>query len=209
MFGGFCKTARGRGGFTLVELMVVVVILAALVGLGSLAVVQVLRGSENTKREAFARTVHSAIMAYKNENGEWPLPTSVSSSATSVTYGTVNASNSIDQGNAAVLMLLFGRNANGRRDDTLRAYLTDSSALYVCRGTSVQLLDDALAGGSISGNDMIGFLVTMRKTSDSQYRRLSQSRAFAPVRITFDFELDHYKVEVPSDSDFPNVVRLH
>ena len=208
MIGVFGKGARRRGGFTLVELMVVVVILATLVGLGSLAVVQVLSGSEKTKRDAFAKTVHSAIMAYKNENGEWPIPES-SGYASSVTYGTVNESNRIANGNAEVIMLLLGRNSNGRRDDAMRAYITDSSALYVCRGTSVQLLDDALASGGVSGSDMVGFLITMRKSNNSRYRSLSQARAFTPIRISFDFDLDHYSVSVPTDNDFDNVVRLH
>lgn len=205
----FRKTFSSRKGFTLVELMVVIVILASLVALGSIAVVQVLRGSENTKRTAFAKTIHSAIMAYKNENGEWPIPDATSYNNSTVTYGTVNSSNRADKGNAEVIMLLYGRDANGRRDETMRAYITDSSALYVVRGNSMQLLDDALASGGVSANDMIGFPITMRKTNVSQYRNLSQAQAFAPIQISFDFDLDHYSVSVPTDMDFGKVVRLH
>lgn len=205
----FRKAFSSRKGFTLVELMVVIVILASLVALGSIAVVQVLRGSENTKRTAFAKTIHSAIMAYKNENGEWPIPDATSYNNSTVTYGTVNSSNRADKGNAEVIMLLYGRDANGRRDETMRAYITDSSALYVVRGNSMQLLDDALASGGVSANDMIGFPITMRKTNVSQYRNLSQAQAFAPIQISFDFDLDHYSVSVPTDMDFGKVVRLH
>lgn len=205
----FRKTFSSRKGFTLVELMVVIVILASLVALGSIAVVQVLRGSENTKRTAFAKTIHSAIMAYKNENGEWPIPDATSYNNSTVTYGTVNSSNRADKGNAEVIMLLYGRDANGRRDETMRAYITDSSALYVVRGNSMQLLDDALASGGVSANDMIGFPITMRKTNVAQYRNLSQAQAFAPIQISFDFDLDHYSVSVPTDMDFGKVVRLH
>lgn len=200
---------RRQAGFTLIELLVVIVILGVLVGLGSLAVARVLRGSENTKRTAMGREIHSAIMAYKNENGEWPITGSVSDTATSVTYGTVTTSNRASNANAEVIMLLYGRDSNGRRDETLRAYLTDSSMLYVCNGTTVTQLDAALASGGVSSNSMIGFLVTMRKTPQSRYRALSQSRAFAPIRITFDFDLDHYSVEVPGDSDFNKVISLH
>ncbi len=205
----FRKAFSSRKGFTLVELMVVIVILASLVALGSIAVVQVLRGSENTKRTAFAKTIHSAIMAYKNENGEWPIPDATSYNNSTVTYGTVNSSNRADKGNAEVIMLLYGRDANGRRDETMRAYITDSSALYVVRGNSMQLLDDALASGGVSANDMIGFPITMRKTNVAQYRNLSQAQAFAPIQISFDFDLDHYSVSVPTDMDFGKVVRLH
>ena len=205
----FRKTFSSRKGFTLVELMVVIVILASLVALGSIAVVQVLRGSENTKRTAFAKTIHSAIMAYKNENGEWPIPDATSYNNSTVTYGTVNSSNRADKGNAEVIMLLYGRDANGRRDETMRAYITESSALYVVRGNSMQLLDDALASGGVSANDMIGFPITMRKTNVAQYRNLSQAQAFAPIQISFDFDLDHYSVSVPTDMDFGKVVRLH
>ncbi len=197
-----------KRGFTLIELLVVIAILATLVGLGAFAVGKTLRGADKTKRDAFAKTLTSAIMAYKNENGNYPID--YSGSAASYTVGTVS-SNSPDRGNAEVILRLLGRETSGKRDSSMRAYLTDSSMLYVCKGGKrISKLDDVLAASSsISSGDMIGFPITMNKTGSSTYRGLSQAKAFAPIRITFDFDLDHYKVSVPNEGNFNQVIKLH
>lgn len=198
-----------RAGFTLIELMVVVVILATLVGLGAIGVSRTLRGAERTKRGAYAQTVESALMAYKNEHGAYPLPEAYASDNASVTFGSVS-DNKPKEGNAEVMMLLYGRDANGKRADDKRAYLTDSSLLYVCKGgRRVAKFDEAIAGGGISSDDMIGFLITMNKTGVSRYKRLSQTRAFAPIKITYDFDLDHYSVTIPGEGSFSEVIRLN
>ncbi len=198
-----------RAGFTLIELMVVVVILATLVGLGAIGVAKTIKGAEKTKRNAYVQTVESALMAFKNEHGAYPLPASYSSNDATASFGTVS-NNSPKEGNAEVMMLLYGRDANGRRDDAKRAYLTDSSMLYVCKGgRRVTKLDEALTGGGVSADDMIGFLITMNKTGVSRYRRLSQAKAFAPIKITYDFDLDHTSVTSPHEGSFSEVIQLH
>lgn len=207
--GNFFGTVA-KCGFTLIELMVVIVILATLVGLGAIGVSKTLRGAENTKRTAFARVVTAAIAAYKNETGEYPVPASGNpDNKNTLTYGTVNSSNAIDEGNAEVIMLLLGREANGARNSEKRAYIDDSSMLYICKGKRVSKLDDALAKGSISPSDMIGFPVTMAKTTNSRKKSMSKAKAFAPIKITFDFDLDDYKVSVAGEGDFNNVVELN
>ena len=107
------------------------------------------------------------------------------------------------------MMLLLGRTANGARDDAKRAYITDSSMLYVCQGKRVSKLDDVLARGSIGASDMIGFPVTMAKTSNNRHKAMSKARAFAPIKITFDFDLDDYKVSVAGEGDFNSVIKLN
>lgn len=203
----FSRTAKA--GFTMIELMVVIVILVTLVSLGAIGVTQVMKGAERTKRTAFAETVTSAIMAYKNENGEYPTPTS-SSSAAVVAYGTVNNSNKTENSNVEVMMELLGRDANGSRNSEKRAYITDSSTLYICRNNRQMIkLDTALANGSISSNDMIGFRVIMNKTKVAKYAKMSKSTAFAPIRISFDYELDHYEVSIPGENNFNQVIQLN
>ena len=205
MFG-----AAAKQGFTLIELMVVVVILATLVGLGAIGVSKTMRGADNTKRTSFARVVTSAIAAYKNEMGEYPVPASGNPDSKNVlTFGTVNNSNAIQEGNAGVIMLLLGRDESGSRNAEARAYIADSSMLYICQGRRVSKLDDVLAKGGISSSDMIGFPITMAKTSNSNKKSLSKARAFAPIKITFDFDLDDYKVTVAGEGDFNNVVKLN
>ena len=198
-----------RAGFTLIEMLVVMVILATLVSLGAIGVAKVIKGAEHTKRNAYTQMVESALMAYKNEHGTYPLPEAYSSNDASASFGTVT-NNRPKDGNAEIMMLLYGRDANGKRDDAKRAYLTDSSLLYVCKnGRSVTKLDDALAGSGVSPNDMIGFLITMNKTGVSKYKRLSQTRAFAPLKISYDFDLDHASVSSPHEGSFSEVIQLH
>lgn len=202
----FSRTAKA--GFTMIELMVVIVILVTLVSLGAIGVTQVLKGAERTKRTAFAETVKSAIMAYKNENNEYPTGGGAVNAA-AVTYGSVN-SNKTKHSNVEVLMELLGRDASGNRNPEKRAYITDSSMLYVCKGDSrVSKLDSVLANGSVSSSDMIGFRIVMNKTKLGRYAKMSKAAAFAPVVIEFDYELDHYSVSIPGEGDFPKVIRLN
>ena len=177
--------AKRRSGFTLVELLVVIAILGVLVGL----------------------VVMTATRLYN----EWPIDfTGISSDTTAITYGTVNNSNRVGQSNAEFLMPLFGCNANGKRDTSMRAYIEDPSMFYVCDGNSApRKLEEVLDGGSISANDMIGFPIDMRETRESKYDALSGSQAFAPIRITIDFDTNNVMVTVPSDGDFGNVLRIN
>lgn len=198
--------AKRRSGFTLVELLVVIAILGVLVGLVIVAAGRMSRGSDSAERNAAADIVKSAIAAYQNENnGEWPIDLSgLGSNTTQITYGTVNNSNRVGQSNAEFLMPLFGCNANGKR------YIEDPSMFYVCDGNSApRKLEEVLDGGSISANDMIGFPIDMRETRESKYDALSGSQAFAPIRITIDFDTNNVMVTVPSDGDFRNVLRIN
>lgn len=204
----FSRTAKA--GFTMIELMVVIVILVTLVSLGAIGVTQVMKGAERTKRTAFAETVRSAIMAYKNENGAYPMPSSSSGSSGVITYGSVSKSGKTENSNVEVLMELLGRDSGGQRNPEKRAYITDSSSLYICKGDRRMMkLDAALASGSISTNDMIGFRIVMNKTKLTGFSKLSRAVTLAPIRITFDVELDHYQVEVPGENTFNQVLQLN
>lgn len=198
-----------KAGFTMIELMVVIVILVTLVSLGAIGVTQVMKGAERTKRTAFAETVKSAIMAYKNENGEYPIPDG-SINSTGIIYGSVTQSNKTENSNVEVIMELLGRDSGGNRNSEKRAYITDTSALYICKGDRrIMKLDTALANGGISSNDMIGFRVVMNKTNLSNYSKLSRATAFAPIRITIDLDLDHYQVDVPGENNFNQVIQIN
>ena len=203
--------AKRRSGFTLVELLVVIAILGVLVGLVSIAAVRMLRGSDNAERNAAANIVKSAIAAYKNENNnEWPIDFNLGYDTTEISFGTVNNNNKVGQSNVEFLMPLFGCNANGRRDTSMRAYIEDPSMFYVCDGNSApRKLEEALSDGNISANDMIGFPITMRETRESRYDELSGNQAFAPIRITIDFDTLHVDVSVPSDGDFGSVMSIN
>ena len=49
----------------------------------------------------------------------------------------------------------------------------------------------------------------MAKTSNNRHKAMSKARAFAPIKITFDFDLDDYKVSVAGEGDFNSVIKLN
>ena len=106
-------------------------------------------------------------------------------------------------------MLLLGRDTSGKRDSSKRAYLTDSSFLYIYHNKRVSKLDEVLAKGGVSASDVIGFPIVMNQTKAATWKSLSGVKAFAPVKITFNFELDQYTVSVPNSGTFQQVIKLH
>ncbi|MEG1479823.1 MAG: type II secretion system protein [Kiritimatiellia bacterium] len=203
------RSKSSHSGFTLIELLVVIAILATLIGLGAVGISKTMKGADETRRNAFAKTVESALMAYKNETGSYPLAADNDADKNGqIHYGSVS-NNNADKPNAKVLLTLFGRNESGRREATKRAYITDSSDLYVYKGKRIRKLDEAFQSGGVSADDMIGFKIMMGKTTSTKYKKMSGSHAFSPIKISFDLELDSYSVSVPSDGQFNQVIQLN
>lgn len=69
------ETAR-RSGFTLMELMVVVAIIAILAGLVSSAVVNVMRQASKSRVDSQIARIQAAIMQYRHDFSTWPIPKS-------------------------------------------------------------------------------------------------------------------------------------
>ena len=61
-----------RGGFTLVELLVVVTIIGLLVGLISVAVPKAIESGMKAKAKGELTAIVAAVKAYKQEYGRWP-----------------------------------------------------------------------------------------------------------------------------------------
>ncbi len=197
-----------KAGFTMIELLVVIVVIGMLTGLSVVGVSKLMKSSKGVQRDAAAKVVKNAIASYRAEYNEFPFEGNIGNSAT-ITFGEVT-NNRPREGNAEVFMKLCGRDSSGTRDNSLRAFITDTSVYEVCKnGRSVQKLDDALAKGGISSDDMIGFTVTMEKTKASRYRAMSGRRAFAPITITFDLDLGDCNVSVPNESNFARVIQLN
>ncbi len=196
-----------RAGFTMVELLVVIVILGLLSGLVSYGVVKIVKGSEKTKRQATAEVVKAAIGSYYAAHDEYPCGDDTGNGY-SITFGEVE-NNRSKRGNAKIIMELCGRDSGGARKSGRSSYLPDTSMLEVYLGGSkVDKLDNVLANGSISDDDVVGFTITMEKTGASKFRDISGARVFAPIQITFDFENMHCSVSVPDEKDFRNVIQL-
>jgi prepilin-type N-terminal cleavage/methylation domain-containing protein len=63
----------GQAGFTLVELLVVITIIGLLVGLVSVAVPKAIESGMKAKAKGELTAIVSAVKAYKQEYGQWPV----------------------------------------------------------------------------------------------------------------------------------------
>ena len=70
-FGG-PSAARARGGFTLVELLVVIIIISILAAIAVPAVMRAVATANNARIKTEIDMLHMAIMQYKNEYGSFP-----------------------------------------------------------------------------------------------------------------------------------------
>ncbi len=205
---GTSRIARTlKSGFTMVELLVVIVILGLLSGLVSYGVIKVVKGAERTKREAAAEVVKTAIGNYYGALEEYPCGDDVGD-GDKVIFGEVENMR-VKKGNAKIFMELCGRDSGGARKSGRSSYLPDTSMFDIYQGGGkVDKLDNVLARGSISDTDVIGFVITMEKTSAAKYKELSGARAFAPLKITFTFDPMHHTVHPADEKDFTNVILL-
>ena len=64
---------KGQAGFTLVELLVVIKIIGLLVGLVSVAVPKAIESGMKAKAKGELTAIVSAVKAYKQEYGQWPV----------------------------------------------------------------------------------------------------------------------------------------
>jgi len=72
MFNAVCRTLKNRKGFTLVELMVVVVIIGVLASIAVPVYNNATQRAERSAVEANLRTIDGAIMQYQAINGTNP-----------------------------------------------------------------------------------------------------------------------------------------
>ncbi|MEG1823791.1 MAG: prepilin-type N-terminal cleavage/methylation domain-containing protein [Cloacibacillus sp.] len=67
----------GRKGFTLVELLIVIIIIGILAGMMMLATTGVIAKAEATRIVSNLRTLKSAVIMYQLENGKLPMDTRI------------------------------------------------------------------------------------------------------------------------------------
>lgn len=66
--------ASGRGGFSLVELLVVMLLIALLLGMVSGGIMYAVRYAQGRRNAVTRLMLQTAIQTFRHEYGEWPLP---------------------------------------------------------------------------------------------------------------------------------------
>jgi prepilin-type N-terminal cleavage/methylation domain-containing protein len=107
-----------RGGFTLVELLVVVTIIGLLVGLISVAVPKAIESGMKAKAKGELTAIVAAVKAYKQEYGRWPGSTFTSDTTyqdgqSMQLLAALSGSNSLTVENPKSVRFLEGAQSNG------------------------------------------------------------------------------------------------
>jgi prepilin-type N-terminal cleavage/methylation domain-containing protein len=100
----------GNKGFTLVELLVVMVIIASLAGIGMISIPPILRNMDRKATEAYLMNLTAALEAYRSSEGTYP-PTTLRD------FPGVGAVNSLENcGISALVMCMNSKSYSGAFD---------------------------------------------------------------------------------------------
>ncbi len=120
-----------RSGFTIVEMLVVIAVLAILMGIVGMAATSAIRNARGRLADAMKQAWQGAINAYYAQKGEWPG--SIESAAENSSETLVDLSDSEIN---AVFQEIATESINKANP------FIDVSALYVCRNSSVKGCND-------------------------------------------------------------------
>jgi len=128
-----------RDGFTMVELLVVVIIIAILIGLTLSIVGNVTTSAKKSRASGEVAAMDLALSRFQVDNGFYPAGTNISFTVTTPAYYSPNpssaaATNMYKMANRALFLALTGRtmyNYAGTNTNTYRQYYTDLKANQV------------------------------------------------------------------------------
>ena len=130
-----------RRGFTLVELLVVIVIIAALAGLTAPMVIRQRKKADQTEAVSNARQIGLALFEFENEYGSYPDPTTALA-VTSATGSTLS---------------IGGNLANDYFRQLLAGNFTQSEKIFYAKIANAKKPDDNIAGAEALAQGEVGF----------------------------------------------------
>ena len=120
-----------RSGFTIVEMLVVVVVLSILLGIVGTAATAAIRNSRGKRADAMKRAWQGAITAYYAQKGEWP------GALERIAKSSQNAIVDLEDGELNSVFQEIVKESIDKANP-----LIDTSALYVCRNASTKGCND-------------------------------------------------------------------
>ena len=169
-FGG-PSAARARGGFTLVELLVVIIIISILAAIAVPVVMRAVATANNARIKTEIDMLHMAIMQYKNEYGSYPPCVDFDAAGNP---GRINKH----------IQRLFPRTPGGPTGFLLNAqnadYMKPNTAIvgWLVGYSDIPTNPMGIEGGSGGGRQLSG--VTKKKLFDFDSSRVSGNQFTAP-----------------------------
>ena len=128
-FGGL-SAGRARGGFTLVELLVVIIIIAILAAIAVPAVMRATATAQNARIKTEIDMLHMAIQQYKNEYGSYPPAVDVDTAGNPVATNFGNFLScccSHDTSTSLKVLIAYSRSFNSRCIRSISSQISASS----------------------------------------------------------------------------------
>jgi prepilin-type N-terminal cleavage/methylation domain-containing protein len=137
-----------RRGFTLVELLVVIVIIASLAGLTAPMVIKQRKKADQTEAVNNAKQIGLALFEFETEYGSFPDDTTALAVATATTTTAVS-----------------GTSSNDRFLQLIRAGVTQSEAMFYAKSTYTKKPDGVTTGDKALDKGEVGFGIIMMGTA--------------------------------------------
>ncbi|TAG09001.1 MAG: prepilin-type N-terminal cleavage/methylation domain-containing protein [Verrucomicrobia bacterium] len=169
-----------RGGFTLVELLVVIVIIAALAGLTAPMVIRQRKKADQTEAVSNARQIGIALMEFDTEYGSFPGPDTAKAVA-----------------DATETTISSGTTANDMLRQLIRAGIAQTESMFFAKTAFSQKPDNVFNGATNAleaGELGFGYIVGAQNKPLSSAGNPSRPILAAPLALALDgtFDSDYY-----------------
>ena len=165
---------KNRKGFTLIELMVVIAILAALAGVGYGPIMDHLNDGDRQKAMNNMKTVHTMLQGFKTDNGSYPCDATAESlqeEKPDLNFGTLTGDDS-----NSYLRQMYYINSNVSEKPFF--------AKVNCNGLNVKAEgDEALANGKALARNENAMAYVMRKDTSDPTLKKGVTKSNAPLLI--------------------------